>query len=452
MIRLALLEETTSAVASHLEASAPLEEGAFCLLREGRGLKGGRLLAGEVILPPAGAWEIQERDRLRPSAKWLSAVVSRAITEESGLLFIHSHPRVEHPAGFSGVDADSLEALGETIAPMLDGPFAAAVVHEASWACVTWEGGRILPIERIMSVGAGYRFLSPVPVHEDSTLDARQRDALGVVHDRIRALVIGLVGCGGLGSPIAEQLVRMGAAGVVPLDDDVVDTDSNVRRVFGSTLADLGATMPPPKVDVVGRHLDQLGLDTVVERVKGDVRVEDAFRALLDTDIVICGTDTHGSRAIVNELASGYLLPVIDVGVRVGSRGPTLNGLLAELRLLTPSRPCLWCRGAINADTIRAENLPAEERRRLQQEGYVVAGVGEPVPSVVALTVLGAGMATCALLALISDDGDVIPSGYWFDGMFGDARETEPKQPRADCRCRQQRGLGDMAVIPFIPG
>ena len=378
-------------------------------------------------------------------------MISRATTEESGLLFIHSHPRAEHPAGFSGVDSGSLEALGETIAPMLDGPFAAAVVHEASWAGATWQSGRIFPIARIVSVGAGYRFLSTVPMCEDSALDARQRDALGIVHDRIRALAVGLVGCGGLGSPIAEQLVRMGAAGVVLLDGDVVDTDSNVRRVFGSTAADLRAATPPPKVDVVGRHLDQLGLDTVVERVKGDVRV-DAFRALLDTDVVICGTDTHGSRAIVNELPSAYLLPVIDVGVRVGSRGPSLNGLLAELRLLTPSRPCLWCRGAINADTIRAENLPAEDRERLQKEGYVVEGVGEPVPSVVALTVLGAGMATCALLALISDDGDVIASGYWFDGMFGDAREAEPKEPRADCRCQQQHGLGDTAVIPFIPG
>ena len=28
------------------------------------------------------------------------------------------------------------------------------------------------------------------------------------------------------------------------------------------------------------------------------------------------------------------------------------------------------------------------------------------------------------LPALLSDDGDRIPSGYWFDGMFGDVRET----------------------------
>jgi len=344
-------------------------------------------------LPPPDAWEIQERDCLRPSAKWLSAVISRAIESKAGLLFVHSHPRAEHPAGFSGVDRESLEALGETIAPMLDGPFAAAVVHESSWAGALWEDG-IGPIQRIVSVGSGYRSLSAIPVEQDTPLDARQRDALGIVHHRVRGLAVGLVGCGGL--------MRMGTASVVIVDSDVLDTDSNVRRVFGSSAADLRATTPPAKVDVVGRHLDQLQLGTSVERVRGDVRVETIFRTLLDCDVVLCGTDTHGSRAIVNELPYAHLLPVIDVGVRVGSRGASLNGLL--------------------------------------------------VPSVAGLTVLGAGMAICALLAFLSDDGNVIPSGYWFDGMFGDARETQPNEPRADCRCRQQFTLADAALVPFIAG
>jgi hypothetical protein len=81
----------------------------------------------------------------------------------------------------------------------------------------------------------------------------------------------------------------------------------------------------------------------------------------------------------------------------------------------------------------------------------VVEGVGEPVPSVAGLTVLGAGMAICALLALLSDDGDGIPSGYWFDGMFGDARETRPSEPRADCRCRRHLTLCRRCRDPIHP-
>jgi hypothetical protein len=76
-----------------------------------------------------------------------------------------------------------------------------------------------------------------------------------------------------------------------------VDTSSNVRRVFGSRRIHLDEEPPPAKVGVVGDHLDAIGLDTEVTRVDADVRVESAFRKLLDCDVVICATDTHGSRA-----------------------------------------------------------------------------------------------------------------------------------------------------------
>jgi molybdopterin-synthase adenylyltransferase len=194
-----------------------------------------------------------------------------------------------------------------------------------------------------------------------------------------------------------------------------------------------------------------LGLGTRVRRFHADVRTEIAYKALLDTDVVISGTDTHGSRAVINDLPSTYLLPVIDVGVRVGHRkNNLLAGLVAELRLLTPDRPCLWCRGAINADAIRAENLPAEERGALQREGCVVGSVGEPVPSVAALTVLGSGMATCALIGMFSSEGQVFPSGWILDGLYGDAFDSAPASPDPSCRCREQLALADNSPPPLL--
>jgi hypothetical protein len=235
------------------------------------------------------------------------------------------------------------------------------------------------------------------------------------------------------------------------VDHDVLDTPSNVRRVVGSTSADLRATAPPAKVDVVGRHLDQLGLGVPVRRVAGDVRTEAVFRELLDTDVVICATDSHGSRAVINDLASTYLLPVIDVGVQAGAkRNADLAALVAEVSILTPVTPCLWCRERISAEVIRAENLPAEQRDRLHREGYLVGGVGEPAPSVTALTALGAGLATCALLGLLSREGEVCPSGYWVDGLMGDSGETQPTEPVATCRCRGRIGAGDTEPPPFL--
>jgi hypothetical protein len=196
---------------------------------------------------------------------------------------------------------------------------------------------------------------------------------------------------------------------------------------------------------------DRIGLGTLVNRVFGDVRDESVFRKLLDTDVVIGATDTHGSRAIINELASTYLLPVIDVGVQAGgtARGQ-LAALVAEVRILTPVTPCLWCREVISADVVRAENLPEEERSRLIEEGYLV-GFGEaPAPSVAGLTVLASGLASCALLSLLTSEGEVCPSGYLIDGLMGDSLELGPTDPRPNCRCRTRLGAGDTKMPSFV--
>jgi hypothetical protein len=457
MNRLALLQVDVDELLDILNAAAPQESGAFLLLREGRGIRGRRLLAVDPILPPDDAWDRQHEGQLRPSARWISAAISKAVTEHAGLLFVHSHPDPGHPIGFSPIDRTAIRSLAETISPILEGPFGAAVVHPEGWAACVTEAGDMHPVDRITAVGRTVRLLSPLqPVARRRAtdlpgLDERQRDALGTVHDLLQQLDVAVVGMGGLGSPIAEQLVRMGTGSVTIIDHDVLDTASNVRRGIGSTAADLRASTPPAKVDVVGRHLDTLGLGQPVRRINGDVRTEEAFRELLDADVVICGTDSHGSRAVINELPSTYLLPVIDIGVQAGGkRNGDLAALVAELSVLTPTTPCLWCRSRISAEVIRAENLPVDQRERLVREGYLVGGVGEPAPSVMALTALGAGLATCALLGLLSSEGDVCPSGYVMDGLMGDSWETQPTEPVATCRCRGRIGAGDTQQPPFI--
>jgi hypothetical protein len=178
-------------------------------------------------------------------------------------LFIHAHPDPEHPLALSDSDIEATRSLAITIGPILEGPFGAAVVHPTGWAASVWIDDSLVPIDRITAIGRTIRLLSLMPGSGDHTdLDVRQQDALGRAYDWLRRLTVGVVGVGGLGSPIAEQLVRMGVATVILVDTDVLDTPSNLRRIFGSTSLDLVQTSPPRKVDVVGRHLDDLGLGT----------------------------------------------------------------------------------------------------------------------------------------------------------------------------------------------
>src|SRR6266496_1956317 len=121
--RLAFIQVDVDELLDVLHGAEPRESGAFFLLRAGRGTLGRRLLAADPIFPLGDVWEAQQEDQLRPSAQWISSAISKAVTEHSGLLFVHSHPDPGHPIGFSPADRSSITSLAQTIAPMLEGPF-----------------------------------------------------------------------------------------------------------------------------------------------------------------------------------------------------------------------------------------------------------------------------------------------------------------------------------------
>jgi len=370
--------------------------------------------------------------------------VGRANQEGTGLLFVHSHPDPFYPAGFSPVDWEALDELATVMPDLLDGPLAAGVVSPHGWVASVLVDGEWHDIERITSAGRCISVLDPSVELPPDVLDDRQTLAIGAINGRLRRLAVGVVGLGGLGSPLAETVARMGPRSMVLVDPDRIDTRSNLRRVFGARSQDLAPS--PFKVEVAARHVRSLGLDVDVAAVPLDVRSREAARALFDCDVVMCGTDNHASRASVNIMAYAFHLPVVDCGVVPALRlDGNLEALAGEVRIVGPGLPCLFCLGAINADTIREENLPEEERKRLAREGYGT-GTTEAAPSVCALTVSGAGWMASALIGLLADDGGHRPSAYRFDSLNGFASEMRAERGER-CVCRLAEGRGLAAAI-----
>lgn len=77
MNRLVFIQVDLDELLDIVHDAEPRETGAFFLLREGRGAHGRRLLAAEPLFPTGDAWEAQREDQLRPSARWISAAISR---------------------------------------------------------------------------------------------------------------------------------------------------------------------------------------------------------------------------------------------------------------------------------------------------------------------------------------------------------------------------------------
>ena len=64
-----------------------------------------------------------------------------------------------------------------------------------------------------------------------------------------------MIGASGTGSPVIEQLMRLGVGELVR-DDDLTE-DRNVNRILNSTMQD--AAKQRPKVDVVGDAIKRTG-------------------------------------------------------------------------------------------------------------------------------------------------------------------------------------------------
>lgn len=452
MNRLAFTLADVEALDRFFAAARPNEAGAFFLVTEASTPSGLRLVARDPYFPPDTAWTETDRHRLVPSGQLISQVVSRAVAANAGLLFVHSHPDSRHPTGFSWVDDQALDALSRTLVDLIDGPFVAAVVGPKGWVARRYQGDAWESIERITAPGHGIRILDPLPDPQamDADLDDRQILALGDLNARLRTLDVAVVGVGGLGSPLAEILVRLGVRGLTIIDPDHLDTQSNLRRVFGAKSSQLAGH--PYKVDVVAEHCGGIGLPTNIIAIPGDVRREDVFPHLLDADVVFSATDSQSSRAVMNAASYAFHLPVIDCGCRISRREPGgLAGLLSEVRFIAPGLPCLFCRRTLSPDAIRAEILPAAERRALHKEGYVV-GSDAPEPSACALTVLGAGMMASSLLAYLSSESEILNGGYLLDALMEEIpRAASAVRCTDDCLSMRGVGRGLQASLGLLP-
>lgn len=452
MNRLLIPGELRDVAEAHLSAGSPLEEGLFLLTKLGRTASGVRLVAFEAILPEEDSWDRQGPSELTPSDRWLSASMSRACACSAGLALVHSHPHPWHPAGLSRLDLDTFRRLAPAVEEVTEHPFAMIAVSSGGWSGSLSNHGLAQDLFRIDAIGPGLLPLAPAGGAEDVLLDGRQMLALGESNRDLRSLSIAVVGCGGTGSAVAEQLYRMGVAKLVLVDDDTLDTESNLRRVTGARYSDAHTLPAPPKVEVVAAHLATIALPgTDVVAIRGDARDEAVARQVLDCDFVIGATDTHSSRGLLNDLAYAYALPVIDVGARVAAPGGALEGLWVDRRVLLPGRPCLWCTGEIRQATIRAENLDPNERASLIAEGYVAGTLDQPQPSIIALNALAASLGSCSVPALLGSRADCVPDRTVFDGVFGDTIPTSA-DCQTGCRCSSVLLKADDAPIGFRKG
>lgn len=165
-------------------------------------------------------------------------------------------------------------------------------------------------------------------------------DGLGL--EGQRALMGGkvlIVGLGGLGSWVAELLVRGGVGFLRLVDDDRVEL-SNIHRQALYDEADAGRSLW--KVDAAAERLREIRGDVRIETVTERVGPGNIERLAEDVGVILDGTDNFPTRFLINDAAVKLGRPWVFAGV-VGAEAQTMTvlpGQTACLRcILAPEPP-----------------------------------------------------------------------------------------------------------------
>jgi proteasome lid subunit RPN8/RPN11 len=365
------------------------------------------LCLNDIRWVPVDAYELREARMLRITSEGWMPALGKAAAEGWQPIFFHTHPNNDPDP--SSADREVQSQLERDVRIRVDRPYASIILGGTPEKPQFTGLMDRAPIERIQVVGDRLQFLAAHGViggaiDPPNAFD-RQIRAFGREGQRLlRSLRFGIVGVGGTGSAVFEQLVRLGAGEIVVIDDDHV-TETNPTRIHESGMNDVGDL----KVDVLSRAADRIGLGTEISSINAKVTSRTALEALRGCDAVFGCTDDNAGRGILSRFAYHYLTPVFDVGVLVGSRNSEISAIEARLTTMVPGAPCLFCRGRIDANRLREEMQSEDEVADLVQEGYA-QGLGERDPAVVAYTTMIASMAVDELLQRLFGYGPDNPS------------------------------------------
>lgn len=368
-----------------------------------------RLVVREVHEVPYGACTERTETRVTWSPEAISDLLERASAEQLSIVKIHSHP--SGCGAFSKTDDDGDRRL----LPMIRGWVEADVFHGS--AVMLPDGqmfGRVLglddaltPIACINVVGDDLRFWyadagsAEIP---DFVASHAQAFDDGTI-ERLQRLSIAVIGCSGTGSPVIEQLMRLGVGELVIVDDDEVE-ERNVNRILNSTMQDVRDRRK--KVAVLEEAVQRAGLGTRVIRLAKNLWDPEVVQTVAQCDIIVGCMDSVDGRYLLNVLATFYNLAYFDIGVRLdavrdGAGKGRIREICGTVHYLQPGRSSLMSRGLITMKAVAAAGLRRNDpdaHTQQVEDGYI-AGGQQHRPAVISVNMYAAALAVNELLARI---------------------------------------------------
>jgi len=165
----------------------------------------------------------------------------------------------------------------------------------------------------------------------------------------LNASRVGIVGLGGGGSHIAQQLAHIGVGRFALCDPQRIE-DTNLNRLVGATRADI--EQQTTKVTIAGRVILNINPAAEITPVAKPWQADP--EVLRECDVIIGCLDSFRARDELERLTRRFLIPYIDIGMDVHAleKGYLITGQVA---VSMPAGPCLWCMGLITEELLSEE-------------------------------------------------------------------------------------------------
>ena len=216
---------------------------------------------------------------------------------------------------------------------------------------------------------------------------------------RLREMSAAVIGCSGTGSPVIEQLARLGIGRLVLVDPDHVE-EKNLNRILNAKRED--AYLKRPKVEVMARAIAAMGFGTELEIFQQDLATPEAIKAVAECDVIFGCMDGVEGRHLLNRLAAFYVLPYFDLGVGLEADG--LGGIreaCGAVHYIRPDGSTLQDRRVYTTDQLKAAGLRRTDPKAYREQvraGYL-RGVNEDRPAVISINMQMASVAINEFLA-----------------------------------------------------
>ena len=374
-----------------------LERGAILLAHPVRSPRGAwRLVVSDTVVIPDADYTRQSSDSLEIPPHILVPAIKKARTDKKAIVLVHTHPWDGHVEP-SPTDLDGEGLVMPTLFQRVPGvPHGRLILGRKDTSAALFEELQLeMPLQAI-GVGRNVTFAPTLAqgAEFDNVFDRQVRAFGDAGQARLARLAVAIVGLGGTGSVVAQQLAHLGVRTFLLIDPDVVE-QSNLNRVVGATDSDIGHA----KVRVTERMIHRISPGADVVAVQEDVVTDQTARWILAADFFFSCTDTHGSRAVLTQLAYQYFIPGIDVGVRIDVSDGVVTDIVGRVQMLAPGLACTSCTGLLDPETVRRDLLTDEQRR---EDPYIVGGQA-PQPSVITLNTTVAGFAVTMFLGAVTE-------------------------------------------------